>query len=185
MGVIRATARSSEMGCLLHVVNSRMSAGWGNPMEVSGLPCGKVGVTAWKFRGYPVENSALPQAAGIAKLLLHMVHLSIVIDEFTHQISPERRVCFSGPDHCAIRCCGRTVRRTAAEKMIFESQSMSAGSCKREYGDEARASTCSMGCRLRRWRCENPTLRRQKRRGDPQDVAYRPWLIRHILRIEK
>jgi len=51
-------------------------------MEISGLPCGNFGVTVWKFRGYRVENSALPQAPIVAKLLAYVLHCLMVIDEF-------------------------------------------------------------------------------------------------------
>ena len=59
-----------------------MSAGWGNAVEISGLPRGKVGVTPWKSRRNPVEISALAKALMVAKLLAYVLPCSIVIDEF-------------------------------------------------------------------------------------------------------
>ena len=58
MGVIgawRATTRGSKTGGLWRAMNLRMSAGWGNAVENSGLPRGKVGVTPWKSGGNAVE----------------------------------------------------------------------------------------------------------------------------------
>src|SRR5690348_6903884 len=75
MGVLGVKKRSSETGHPRRSMKARMSAGWGYPTESSGLPCGKVGVTAWKFRGYPVENSALPQALAVATLLAYVLPL--------------------------------------------------------------------------------------------------------------
>ena len=58
MGVIAAWSaitRGSETGGLWRSMGPRMSAGWGNAVENSGLPRGKVGVTPWKSRGNAVE----------------------------------------------------------------------------------------------------------------------------------
>ena len=63
-------------------MEARMSGGRGYPTKSSGLPRGKFGVTPWKFRGYPVEKSALPQPLIIAKLLAYVLHGSMVIYEF-------------------------------------------------------------------------------------------------------
>ena len=82
MGVLRVTMRRSEMGRRPCPMKPRMTAGWGNAEEILGLPCGRGGVTPWKFRGYRVENSALPQALAVAKLFAYVLHCSIVIDEF-------------------------------------------------------------------------------------------------------
>src|SRR5690348_5453202 len=90
MGVLGVKKRSSETGHPRRSMKARMSAGWGYPTESSGLPCGKFGVTAWKFRGYPVENSALPQAI-IPPNSSRMYFIARwVIDEFCG--SEERRL---------------------------------------------------------------------------------------------
>ena len=81
-GAVRTMARSSETGWLRRSMSPPMSAGWGNPVESSGLPCGKFGVTPWKSWGNPVENSALPQGLILLKLLTYVLRGSIVIDEF-------------------------------------------------------------------------------------------------------
>src|SRR5690349_11984759 len=74
----------------------RISAwGWrrqrqgGNAVEISGLPRGKVGVTPWKTRGYPVENSAYVRDSN-AESLLYVLSLARVIDEFTRRFSREK-----------------------------------------------------------------------------------------------
>src|SRR5690242_7938559 len=98
MGLIRVTTGRSEMGRSQCPMKRRMSASWGYPMEIAGLPCGKVGVTAWKFRGYPVENSGVTPSTSCRQLLAYVLHCLMVIDEFPRG---ERRLSAIGTQQSA------------------------------------------------------------------------------------
>ena len=124
--------RSSETGRLPCPMKSWMSASWGNAVEISGLRCGRVGVTPWKFRGNAVENFALAEALTLAKLLMYVLHCLIVIDEFPATDLAQKGLLLrkSGNRHSALSfrlrknqtgSCRITtvfVRRTAQKRVI-------------------------------------------------------------------
>src|SRR5690348_14169545 len=83
-GAWRATTRGSEMGRSRRAMNSGISAAWGNAVENSALPRGKVGVTPWKSRGNPVEIWGWRSAIA-AKLLAYVLHSSIVSMNFARR----------------------------------------------------------------------------------------------------
>ena len=71
----------------------RMSAGWGNAVENSGLPRGKVGVTPWKSRGNPVEIG-VSAVAVVSKFLAYVLHSAIVSNELCASNPAEKGVSF-------------------------------------------------------------------------------------------
>jgi len=112
MGVIRATTRSSETGRSQCPMRPRISAAWGNPAEISGLPCGNSGVTPWKIRRYPKLQ--------LSPKFLVSTHLAEVTCWFCVPIAPEWRISFKGfrkhEPVSADRSSG--MRRTAQKRVI-------------------------------------------------------------------
>ena len=72
--------------------------GWGNAVEISGLPRGKVGVTPWKSRRYPVENLALAKALLVTTLLAYVLHYLIVSNGLCASNFAETHICLNVPN---------------------------------------------------------------------------------------
>jgi hypothetical protein len=154
MGVIgtsRAGTHHLEEGRLRSARDPRMSAGWGYPMEISGLPCGKSGVTAWKFRGYRVENSALPQALVVGKLLAYVLHCLIVIDEFPATNLVQEKHLLKRPQKSIRRRCpegSRSGQRGPNSDRLLSSLSKKVSSSL-SFASSARScssASASLGC---------------------------------------